>query len=253
MIQKFKKKHLKRLMCSVLARSKSFIKRLTAYFFLRKRWLHIQHKNKAEGKAKESLLGLSSCDIFYINLDHRLDRKVDIENQFKKLGIYHFNRISAVSHRRGSLGCAQSHLSIYNKWQSSQSRLLMICEDDIEFKMARGQIDDLIDRFYHDPRIDVLVLSYKIFNSFRISSHFKISSDIQTTACYVLKPHVISDFKKIAHESIIGLAQGKADRYSAIDIVWKKLQARLIFALPLQPTASQKSSYSDIQNCEVAY
>ena len=55
--------------------------------------------------------------IYYINLDHREDRKKLIIEEIKKIdpNLEKTVRFAAVNHHRGYIGCAESHLQILEK------------------------------------------------------------------------------------------------------------------------------------------
>lgn len=87
--------------------------------------------------------------IFYLNLDHRTDRKEHIENQFKKWGVTDFTRVSASrfstskidewSHKLDLMLLAPSDASIVMNefttliewYQSGISEVCMIIQDDL--------------------------------------------------------------------------------------------------------------------------
>lgn len=52
-------------------------------------------------------------NIFYINLDRRIDRKQHIEGQMKLLN-WQAQRFPAISHKFGALSCSLSHLMLVN-------------------------------------------------------------------------------------------------------------------------------------------
>jgi glycosyl transferase family 25 len=192
------------------------------------------------------------CDIYYINLDHRLDRRIEIEEEFKKIGIYGAKRIIAIKKDNGALGCAMSHRFIYNLALSS-NKLTWICEDDITFLTTRNELENLVNDFFNDSRIDVLSISYNSRYKLKINKNFYITSNTQTASCYIIKPHVLNDFINIAEESILGLEKGGLEKHFAIDKVWKKLQRKYIFALPTKVKVIQRPSFSDIRNIFVDY
>ncbi len=48
---------------------------------------------------------------FYINLDHRTDRKEHVEKELNIIGI-HATRFEAIKMENGAIGCSMSHLKI---------------------------------------------------------------------------------------------------------------------------------------------
>lgn len=204
-------------------------------------------------KPKEFLnVSFDNLEFIYINLDHRIDRKLEIENEFLKLGIKNFNRFSAIKNSFGALGCALSHKSVL-EYSLIMNATSVICEDDAMFLIDRETLEGLISDFYRDSRLDVLCLAYNEFNKIRVGRKFYVSSDIQTCSCYLVKRYVLHDFCKVAEQSILGLSSGKPEENFAIDMAWKILQQKYFFSLPVVRAVQQRPSYSDIRNQEVSY
>ena len=49
---------------------------------------------------------------FYINLEHRTDRKEHVLNQLTNLGLPNVERFNAIKMENGAIGCSMSHLKI---------------------------------------------------------------------------------------------------------------------------------------------
>lgn len=197
--------------------------------------------------------GLERCEVIYINLLHREDRKKSIENEFTNVNHEHFSRFDAFYAEKGIIGCAKSHLELLKKWIPQNHKLLMICEDDIVFLGDRDYIDQLIEEFYKDNRLDVLCLGNNPSNKVKISKLFNITSSTQTMSCYVIKEHMRVHLIKIFQESLLMLENGVDPRKAAIDKVWKKIQLKYTFAIPRVKTVIQSESFSDIEKKIVNY
>lgn len=197
---------------------------------------------------------ICKVDIFYINLLHRTDRKAEILNEFQKLGINNFTRFNAVKSENGALGCAISHKTILENWDTHKSPLLLICEDDVTFTGDREELADLLFNFYIDDNLDVLCLGFNNFNCHSYNEKFNITSDTQTLSCYVIKPR-LKNILITTFVLSIKLLDSFVDRQygTAVDIVWKSLQKKYIFVIPKKRFAYQRDSYSDIENAEVSY
>ncbi|MDC0959771.1 hypothetical protein OAR42_04915, partial [Planktomarina temperata] len=131
--------------------------------------------------------GLDRCEIHYINLKHREDRRAEIQSEFKALGVTRFARFEAIADANGALGCAKSHETVLSSASILEDQLLMICEDDCQFIADRAAIDAAIEEFFFNPHLDVLCLAYNAENGFAISQNLMITSDTQTMSCYILK------------------------------------------------------------------
>ena len=71
--------------------------------------------------------GLNRCEIHYMNLKHREDRRAEVQSEFKALGV---TRFEAIADANGALGCAKSHETVLSSASILEDQLLMICEDD---------------------------------------------------------------------------------------------------------------------------
>ena len=226
------------------------LKRWLQNMRLKWRWRNADHTSP-DDLGSES--GLERCDIVYINLDHRTDRREKIEKEFAKIGAKKVKRFPAYKHERGAIGCAMSHHEVLASTIIAHDRILMICEDDLEFTVNRQRLDHLIEEFYKDSRMDVLCLAYNRRNGIQVSPDFLISSSTRTTACYLAKPRAIKSLEMSALKSIELLKQGLPEKVAAIDVVWSQSQKDFIFALSHPRAAVQSLSYSDILGREVDY
>lgn len=212
---------------------------------------HCDAANASRGA--DSAFGVERCDIRYINLDRRGDRKAEFELEMHKLGITWHKRISAIPMTNGLLGCTLSHIMALRQWEASGSKLLLVCEDDAQFVVNRPTLDALIEEFATSPELSVVALAYRTAWLVPISPILAMSSDIQTTAAYIVKPAHVAELISIFEESVSRLNSPKPKRSAALDKVWKNLQRRRVFAIPHKPYAIQRPSYSDIIGAKASY
>lgn len=197
--------------------------------------------------------GLARCDIRYLNLDHRTDRRTEFEFEMRSLGVSRYARVPAVPASPGALGCGVSHIIALREWNKSSRRLLLVCEDDAAFTVPRAVLDDLVEEFAEKSSLRVLALAHRTAWHIPISDSLAVSSDIQTTAAYVVKPDFVDDVVEVFEASVRKLRSGEPIRRSAIDIVWKQIQRDNLFAIPRQTCVIQRSGYSDVQRKRVDY
>ena len=219
---------------------------------LKQRWAHKSDKPPvAQTMAPR---GLDRCEIHYINLKHRADRRAEILSEFKALGVAHFTRFEAIADANGALGCAKSHEAVLSSASISQDQLFMICEDDCQFIADRAAIDAAVEEFFYNPHLDVLCLAYNAENGFAISQNLMITSDTQTTSCYILKAPAIAAAVGLACASASTTYRAGAQGFDyAIDRVWKRLQRQMFFALTKDHFARQRPSFSDIEKSHQDY
>jgi GR25 family glycosyltransferase involved in LPS biosynthesis len=203
---------------------------------------------------------------YYINLDHRNDRRILVENEFKKLNIDSFVRVPAIyTPNDGATGCLASHIKALET-APSDNDALWICEDDIEFKLDRYTLDSIILSFMASDAV-VLCLGYNSRNEKEYSPLLKHTKDVQTASCYIVKsafrPNLLNFWKSILEYRInrvvhpykyiyMCLPIHKAE-YEVCDQSWKVLQNFYIFVIPKKHYVIQRSSYSDIERRVVNY
>jgi len=198
--------------------------------------------------------GLERCEVFYINLASRGDRKTQIQAEFQRLGLAGVERFDAIRDSNGFIGCSLSHAAVLAR-ASAGRELVMVCEDDAQFVLGKQEIDGLIESFYSKPWLDVLCLSSVIENKpIRVHSEFFISNNIQTTACYIIRREILPIVAKTFRRSTFVLNHGTPVWLGALDIVWKSAQRwKLVFSVPAKTAVIQRTSHSDIQNAQVDY
>lgn len=216
---------------------------------LRRRWAGVvggATANRSHEVQNPARVGLERCSLTYINMEHRTDRRGHFESQAASLGLKHYRRFEGVRADPGGLGCSLSHQRILQEWSTSDAELLMVCEDDALFLASRSEIDAVIEEFAADSRLSVLALANNTPWRIPISDSLAISSDIQTTACYVVKPDAVSGLLDAARTSIAGFRAGNLVG-AAIDQVWKSFQREVFFAVPRRRMVVQMPSHSDIE------
>jgi hypothetical protein len=203
----------------------------------------------------ESKLEAIGSSIYYINLDSRIDRLEQLQANFDERQFPTTIRQSGVKKTNGALGCALSHVKVLEDFLSDPTReLLLVVEDDCRFLISFSELSKLLTEFLSAQELCVLVICPSVQGlRIQFSKNLDVSNNIQTTACYAVKryyaPTLLENFK----ESVTKLELGSPRNHSAIDINWKKLQQRFLFAIPRERIAFQEPSYSDIENRLVDY
>jgi len=70
---------------------------------------------------------------YYINLEERPDRKDQVIQEFKKIGINNPERFNAIKCASGAVGCSMSHLKCLLNAKKQNWEHILIVEDDITF------------------------------------------------------------------------------------------------------------------------
>jgi hypothetical protein len=216
------------------------------------RWLRSTTREENELKPRHAY-GLDRCEVMYINLDHRQDRRIQIEEEVARLGLTKALRIPGTLAELPTIGCSQSHLNALHSWAPDENRLLLVLEDDCQFLASRKELDAVVEEFAVNAHLEVLCIANNTPWSRPISDALAISTEIQTTAAYVVKGGALRDLRAAMGDSIERLRAGEPPEKAACDIVWMGIQKKRFFAVPRTRMAIQRAGYSDIQQEHTDY
>lgn len=188
--------------------------------------------------------------VFFINLDKRNDRRLQLEEEFSALGLPAPTRFSAVLSANGALGCASSHLQVLQSWTENRSEgPICILEDDLEFIASRSDIEAAVGSFLTDKGVDVLLFGYRTKALLpRLPSGLRIVTESLTTSGYIAKPSAQGPLLRSFQMSVDLLSKGHPPSEASIDVLWQTLQCKeLTFATGPIRMARQRKSFSDIE------
>lgn len=197
---------------------------------------------------------MATTVVYYINLDHRTDRRRHIENQLHSIGLT-AQRISAVyDKQRGILGCGKSHVLAIQKFLQSGATYGIILEDDFTFADNTEEIRNMFREFFKsNVEWDVVMLAGNVLQDTEgpLPILRKVL-DAQTTSGYM----VTRKFAPILLENLIH-GVGHLERYYSqtgrknhdycLDIYWKRLQPQNNWYIFNPKMGTQMQSYSDIE------
>jgi glycosyl transferase family 25 len=188
-------------------------------------------------------------NIFYINLEHRTDRKKHVELELTKIGLIG-KRFNAIKMDKGAIGCSMSHLKILQEAIKNNLDHILIVEDDITFldpQLFKTQINKFLE--LHNNDWDVILFAGNNMPPYDNIDETCIKvSRCQTTTGYLVNGHYI---KILAQNVKMGLTnllnrQTEGDKF-AIDKYWFMLQASSNWYLITPLTVVQREDYSDIE------
>ena len=185
-------------------------------------------------------------NIFYINLEHRIDRKEHVEKELLNIGLKEVQRFNAIKMENGAIGCSMSHLRILQDAQKNNLDHILIVEDDISFldpELFKNQLNKFFET--HKNNWDVVLLAGNNMPPYKIIDDTCIQvSRCQTTTGYIVNGHYI---KTLLQNVKIGLTHliNKPTEHAkyAIDKYWFILQQLYKWYL----TVVQREDYSDIE------
>lgn len=194
-------------------------------------------------------------NIFYINLEHRTDRKEHIESQLKSVGLTQFERFNAVKLANGRIGCSMSHLRCLQTAKDRNYEHLLICEDDTTFLNPALFINQINTLLKKNHKWDVLLLSGNNIPPYQPIDETCIRvSHCQTTTCYLVNGHYIDTLIHNYKEGIQHLMREPENhRQYAIDMYWLQLQKRDMWLLLVPLSIIQREDYSDIEQRRTNY
>jgi GR25 family glycosyltransferase involved in LPS biosynthesis len=195
--------------------------------------------------------GLFEVKGFYINLDHRTDRKQHIEHQLEQIRMNrNITRFNAIKNANGRIGCSLSHLKCLQMAKEAKLECVMILEDDILCLLPETFIENANSFFLNKKnKWDVLLLAGNNLPPFKMNDGVSIRvSHCQTTTGYIVKQHYYDTLISNIKEGISKLMKEPENHYYyAIDKYWLHLQKQDRWMLLVPIIVVQKPDYSDIE------
>ena len=192
-------------------------------------------------------------NVYYINLENRIDRKTSVENELNSLG-WKYQRFNAIKTKDGRVGCSMSHLKLLKMAKEKNLDYIVIVEDDIQF-MRKTWYNDKIENIM-DTDFDVFLLAGNLrppIYETKYDSIFKVSKSFTTTG-YIVKKHYYDKLIDNINEGLQLLLKNLEKclllpiNIYALDVYWMKLQERNKWYIIMPRTITQRPIYSDIEN-----
>ena len=194
-------------------------------------------------------------NIFYINLEHRTDRKTHVENQLNSIGLINYQRFNAIKMNNGAIGCSMSHLKLLQDALKNNLDHILIVEDDITFldpELFKVQINKFLN---NNKSWDVVLLAGNNMPPYeRIDDTCIKVTHCQTTTGYLVNGHYIKVLIQNIKTGLTHLINkpNETNKF-AIDVFWFVLQRESKWYLITPPTVVQMEDYSDIEKKNINY
>jgi glycosyl transferase, family 25 len=193
--------------------------------------------------------------VYYINLDHRTDRKEQFEAEMGKLGVpsSKLQRISGIYTKEfGILGCGLSHKKALETFLASPHTNCLIFEDDFVFTLDMNYVLYLL-RSLFDKQVpyDLVMLAGNFFQTERTQWPFLHRVlDGQTASGFLITREFAPKLIQCLDESTTLLKEwhaktGEKKHEYCNDIYWKKLQPISRWYSLHPKSGLQRESYSD--------
>jgi GR25 family glycosyltransferase involved in LPS biosynthesis len=193
--------------------------------------------------------------VFYINLEHRVDRKFHVEEQLQKIGLLNAERFNAIKLKNGALGCSMSHLKCLEMAKKEGWDHLMIVEDDITF-LDPALFVKQCNQFLSVHKVwDVVLIGGNNVPPYQTvdSTCIKVSK-CQTTTGYMVRSHYYDYLIENIRNGINHLLREPEKHILyAIDKYWFTLQQQHLWYLIIPLTVIQREDYSDIEKRPTNY
>jgi glycosyl transferase family 25 len=192
--------------------------------------------------------------IFYINLDHRTDRKEALEKELVELGIP-YERFPAIKHDFGALGCSKSHLAVLKLAKQRNYPRVLILEDDFTFVVQHDNMEKVVKQIRDDSKpYDVCMISYNIVKSQDLTEcYWKKVIESLTLSGYIVQEHYYNKLIEAIEPSIPLLEKTHIQNKYAVDVITKELQSNDKWYYTTERIGKQRPSYSDIEYKDVNY
>tara|TARA_B110000003_G_scaffold34911_1_gene32158 strand:+ start:1519 stop:2211 length:693 start_codon:yes stop_codon:yes gene_type:complete len=210
--------------------------------------------------------------IYYINLEHRKDRKEHIEKQIKEyldpdLKIttrfdaiqYKGNFVNNCFRNKGAIGASLSHLGVAKLAKQNNYKHTLVIEDDIIFNWDKERFYKILDRFFENIKDYNLLMFDTAGNKWHpwqsydtnIPEIYKLG-DSFCAGGYIISNNFLDTYIAHLEQATPKLIQG--DIFNGrIDESWKIFQGNTpdkkvyTFNKPKDKVLHQISDYSDIE------
>jgi GR25 family glycosyltransferase involved in LPS biosynthesis len=187
--------------------------------------------------------------IFYINLEHRDDRRKEIEKELNNFNLP-YERFPAILHPTiGGVGCGKSHIEVLKLAKSRGYKRVMILEDDFMFTVSKEQFECNLSKL-DNVKFDVCLISYHLIDSINSNSYpfLRKVNEAQTTSGYIINDNYYDILIDLFSSAVINFEATNQHWLYAIDVAWKKLQKRDLWYCFNPRLGKQRPSYSDCGN-----
>jgi GR25 family glycosyltransferase involved in LPS biosynthesis len=202
--------------------------------------------------------------VFYINLEHRTDRRAHIEKTIQKLcnDPLKVVRIDAVyTKENGALGCAMSHLDALNKFRTNPAwKTCIILEDDFEFlnndiSQNNYKLRQIIENC---PDWDAISLTYTpdslLYENMEKDNIIKVIFHSSTAGYMLKKGELLEELIYCFRKSALNLEKMNANIGSLnIDQTWRYIQSKYNWYSTIAPLGKFIDGYSDISKKNICF
>jgi glycosyl transferase family 25 len=188
---------------------------------------------------------------FYINLARRGDRRAEVEEELKRLGLV-AERFEAIERRPGIVGCGLSHLEVLRTARARGLPNVLVLEDDFQAVVEPAAFWGALEAFFRGPQaeeFDVLMLAYYAPAVGPVGGQgpdllVKVV-EAQTASAYIVNARMYDRLIELYEWAIPELQKTGRHWDFANDQVWKRLQPASNWYAFKERLGKQRASFSD--------
>ena len=184
-------------------------------------------------------------DAYYINLDHRTDRREEMEHELQALNLSAI-RFPGFAHTYGPIGCLQSHLAVLREARSRGLPRVLIFEDDFECLVSPDVFWETLKLAETYP-CDVLMFNYNVQKSEPIDDVVFRILEAQTASGYIVYASMYDALIACYEHHLPLLERTRHHWLHMNDQCWKSLQKTHRWLATTTRLGKQRKSFSD--NC----
>lgn len=196
------------------------------------------------------------CDsIYVINLKERVDRKIHIENELKKINCTNYKLFEGIDGKKlknstrlpmGMFGLIHTYFNMYEDWKKTPKDSILIIEDDCIFTdNFNEKLKDYIDNVPKDWEMLYFGANHNYHmgkKTEKINDKCVKLNNSYSAHCVILKSYVFE-------ELIYSLKSFNIEN----DVMMSNLQKKYVSYSSIPNLTSQIVSYSNIQNSVMDY
>lgn len=192
--------------------------------------------------------------ILYINLDHRTDRRTEIESELARMNLTEKSERFPGTYvpEQGILGCTISHLSAIQLAKQRGYKNVLILEDDFQFLLEKEEMESRLDTFFRSKigrSYDVCMIAFGLAKPsgepMQECPLIKRVVEAQNAAGYIVQEKYYDAIIELYEMVIPLLEQTKAHWLYANDQAWKVLQEKDRWYHFIERFGKQRAGYSD--------
>jgi len=181
--------------------------------------------------------------VIYINLEHRSDRRQEIEHVLSNIPKEKILRFNAIKHQRGNIGCTLSHIAVLEMAIQNNWKNYLVVEDDAVWSSNAHNSYELLLQLIQKPH-DVIQLG-STYTEYDKQSYK--ASKAWTTTAYIVQSHYYETLLKNFREGLQNLINTGIGHQYAIDVYMGHLQRKDNWYVIVPSLMIQRPGYSDIE------